>query len=489
MKTRIMVFITSLFIISNTWAEMPTNIQEYSNDGITKEMSDDGNLSIPVEYVAYLWGSYNKNNNQYCCIKLLSPSGNTYVIAAHSANANFFKKQSSAFYNHYVQNGSYYFMNLQAVEQGIWTLVLVQSNAGSWFYYRAPDSIEEQNPKNDSIMALYNVETLLIDSTSQPMIVGGYISNYSSTDISKKGIIVGKEEAEMAITNSTPFEQVNYNTASASTMNYNTRFIDCSNIGKEEYIIYLRFLEGNQRYFIRAFAIHKDGCVIYGDIKEVATQDFIRNKNKDSDKANVWYLGNNSDKNLYSLFDLVTDEIIDPQNGFYYSTNENPAIVNYQIGTSYNTCYKFLTEWNYKLWYYHNTIHCDQNKIVSLPQMSYSGGKISISASETDVNKELTFYYSIDTLGNRPEKFTSIYTEPISVNVNSVVYCYAISSDGYISYTNAYKVVKNDTLNDDIASSLDKTNDFQKPNKIMIDGQIFILRGDNTYTITGSKVQ
>ena len=203
----------------------------------------------------------------------------------------------------------------------------------------------------------------------------------------------------------------------------------------------------------------------------------------------MWYLGNNSDKNLYSLFDLVTDEIIDPQKGFYYSTNENPTIVKFQIGTAYNTCYKFLTEWNYKLWYYHNTIHCDQNKIVSLPQMSYSGGKISISASETDVNKELTFYYSIDTLGNRPEKFTSIYTEPISVNVNSVVYCYAISSDGYISYTNAYKVVKNDTLNDDIASSLDKTNDFQKPNKIMIDGQIFILRGDNTYTITGSKVQ
>ena len=126
------------------------------------------------------------------------------------------------------------------------------------------------------------METLLIDSTSQPMIVGGYIGNYSSTDISKKGIIVGKEEAEMAITNSTPFEQVNFNTASASTMNYNTRFIDCSNIGKEEYIIYLRFLEGNQRYFIRAFAIHKDGCVIYGDIKEVTTQDFIRNKNKES---------------------------------------------------------------------------------------------------------------------------------------------------------------------------------------------------------------
>ncbi len=317
-----------------------------------------------------------------------------------------------------------------------WSMALVMSLT---FVGCKGNGNNPDGPTQDIRMSL---STILIDSISQPMIVGGYIDNYYEEEVSRKGVIVSKEEAKMTITASSTFETVDFNSASGVTMNYNTRYIDCSNVGNEEYITYLRFLEGNQHYFVRAFVVKEDGSVIYGETKEIKTLDFVRNTSRRSDEANVWYLGNNSDKNLYLLFDLVTDEIIDPQNGFYYSTNENPTVVKHQIGTSYNTCYKFLTEWNYRLWYCHNTIHCDKNKIVSLPQMSYSGGKVSISAAEADVNKELTFYYSVNTLGGRPEKFTSVYSKPISAQVNSVIYCYAISTDGYISYTNAYKVIK-----------------------------------------------
>ena len=38
------------------------------------------------------------------------------------------------------------------------------------------------------------------------------------------------------------------------------------------------------------------------------------------------------------------------------------------------------------------------------------------------------------------EKFSERYTSPINVAKGSTVYCYAISSDGYISYTNRYVV-------------------------------------------------
>ena len=51
----------------------------------------------------------------------------------------------------------------------------------------------------------------------------------------------------------------------------------------------------------------------YGNIKEIKTQNFNRS-NAGWDYANVQY------RSYYTLFDLMSDEIID--GGFYYSTNE-----------------------------------------------------------------------------------------------------------------------------------------------------------------------
>lgn len=74
----------------------------------------------------------------------------------------------------------------------------------------------------------------------------------------------------------------------------------------------------------------------------------------------------------------MTDEIIDPdKDGFYYSTNENPTNCSYQIGTSYNTCYKFKTQWNYYLWYYHNAFHTNADDFVEKPVAKYADGSYS----------------------------------------------------------------------------------------------------------------
>jgi hypothetical protein len=329
------------------------------------------------------------------------------------------------------------------------------------------------------------VRTLLIDTTYQPMMVGGYIDGFANANIIKKGIMVSENVSDLVITESTTFENVNFNTASYTTINWVKKYIDCTNIGQEEFIINLTLLEGNQKYYIRTFAIDGED-MIYGEIDSINSQNFIRDKSRRSDQANV--LENGS----HTLFDLVTDEIIDPQVGYYYSSNENASNVNFRSGTGSFVSYKFLTLWNYKLWYYHNGNHSDRSKMVSLPQMSYTNGLLTISAAETDADKSLTFYYSVDGDGRRPENFTSIYVEPIPVQENSIVYCYAISNENYISYTNAYIVISSDCDN----GQSETTNIFNMQNvdnssayKFIRNGQLLILRGDKTYTIQGQEVR
>ena len=330
-----------------------------------------------------------------------------------------------------------------------------------------------------------HVRTLLIDTTYQPMMVGGYIDGFANANITKKGILASKDISDLIISESTTFEIVNFNTASYATVNWDKKFIDCTNVGQEEYIINLVLLEGNQRYYVRAFAIDNDS-IMYGEIDSIYTQNFIRDKSRRADQANVWENGS------HTLFDLVTDEIIDPQVGYYYSSNENASNVNYRSGSGSFLFYKFLTLWNYKLWYCHNGNHSDRSKMVSLPEMTYADGLLTISPAESDAEKSLTFYYSVDGDGRRPETFTSIYVEPIPVQENSIVYCYAISDDNYISYTSAYKVIytdcnngQNETTNIPNLSNIDDSS----AHKLINNGQLLILRNGHTYTVQGQQLQ
>ena len=291
------------------------------------------------------------------------------------------------------------------------------------------------------------ITTLIFDASSQPMLVGGMIDNYSSDLIAKKGIIVSKNLDDMIITDNTRFDKAEVilktddykDDVPFDSSTFDIRFIDCTGTNEEEYACALMYLTGNTDYYVKAFVIDKESNIFYGNPEKVHTQDYYRFSGY-ADYANVWHAFD------YTLFDLVTDEILDPDAGFYYSTNENPTNVSFQTGSGYNTCYKYATEWNYRLWYYQrwNREYWDNNHgnyfPLHIPVMKYANGNLIIEKNPLDIDKDITIYYSINGNYFRPETYTNIYTGPLEINEPCTVYCYSMSSDGYISYTNMYVV-------------------------------------------------
>ena len=291
------------------------------------------------------------------------------------------------------------------------------------------------------------IKTLIFDTSSQPMLVGGHINNYSKQDVSKKGIIVSKNIDDMFITEDTKYYKAEiigsdcYEGVSWVDFDQNAfdiKFIDCTSTNEEQFAYALQFLMGNTDYYVKAFVIDAENNIIYGNVEKVHTMDFNR-CNGAHDYANVWHAFD------YTLFDLVTDEIIDPNNGFYYSTNENPTNVSFWTGTGYNTCYKYITEWNYRLWYYQQWNRDDWDKgnnysPTHIPVMKYDNGKLTIEKNPLDADKDITIYYSINGNYFRPEYYTNIYEQPLELTEPCTVYCYAISADGSISYTNLYSI-------------------------------------------------
>ena len=311
------------------------------------------------------------------------------------------------------------------------------------------------------------VKTMIYDSKSQPMLVGGFIENYSNKDVKKKGIIVSKSADNMIITADTDFDNATIFLQGKSTGRINDphdiRFIDCTDTNEEQFACALQFLFGNTDYYVKAFAIDKYNNVFYGSTEKVHTLDYSRYDGW-ADYANVWYAFD------YTLFDVVTDEIIDPNNGFYYTTNENPQRVSHQTGTSYNTCYKLATEWNYKLWYcqcYHGTLENNSSKVVHLPVMSYSNGVLTIEKSKLDADKDITIYYSINGNYFRPETFTEIYSQPLNITASCTVCCYAVSSEGYVSYTNIYSIGDGKNNGEDVSNSGYKSLDDYIANSVV----------------------
>ena len=287
-----------------------------------------------------------------------------------------------------------------------------------------------------------SVQTVVCDAYSQPPVVGGVIGNYDDSFIAKKGIIVSVSNDNLfydtASETTFPYYWTGQGDPSVADIVYSTqdfRIIDCSGTGIEQFWTPLLFLKSQKDYYVRAYAVMTDGDIIYGQTESVHSQAFSRYNGR-TDYANVYRAYSST------LFDLVTDEIINPAEGFYYSSTEQPKTVKHKVGISSNTSnlyYKFLTEWNYQLWYYHSK-HCEQGKIVSLPLMSFSDNQLTIEKNALDADKDITLYYSVNGDFFRPETFTDIYTEPIEISEPCTVCCYAISTDGYISYTNMYVI-------------------------------------------------
>lgn len=278
-----------------------------------------------------------------------------------------------------------------------------------------------------------SVETYILDSTAHPYYIGGRIHNCNE-NIVKKGLIIGLNEDNLNYDENSPYYSAEKYESDGYDAGMENKIIDCTNIAKEQFNVPLTYIYGGTKYYVRAFVQDDNGNYIYGNIIDVISENFNR-EITEWDWANVWY----DFDGMYTLFDFLTDEYIDYSNdGYYYSTNENSTYCGHETSLDYNTCYKFKTEWNYKLWYYHSS-HCNESRIITVPLMEYKDGKLHINKQERDADKNIEFYYSINENGRRPETFTNKYNAPLEINVGDVVYCYAISDDEYISYTNLYK--------------------------------------------------
>jgi hypothetical protein len=312
------------------------------------------------------------------------------------------------------------------------------------------------------------IVTCVFTAYSQPPIVGGVINDYFDGIYKEKGIIVSDSN-----------EKLGYDANSKEdvfwTFNIKDfKVIDCTEIGKEQFWCPILNLKSDKDYYVKAYAIQSDGSIVYGQVEKIHTQNFDR-YNGNTDYANVYYA------TQYTLFDLVTDEIISSNDGYYGSTNENPTKVAFK--PSY-PCYKFKTEWNYKLWYY-NGSHCVQSKKIHSPLISQQGNKLYMEKNPLDSDKNITIYYSINGDYFRPENFNNIYSSPIEISEPCTVYCYAINSDDYLSYTNMYMVK-------DINSSSSISTTYIDSNKegwyYNLQGQRVINPKNGIYIVNGKKV-
>ena len=282
------------------------------------------------------------------------------------------------------------------------------------------------------------VTTIIFDGNTQPPVVGGYIANYSDDNITKKGIIVGTDKNDMSMTSGTNYTSLNeFRYVIDDKPSKDTKIYDLSFINKEQFAHRLQFLYGNTKYYIRAYAVTKTGT-IYGETDSLITQNFTRGSGY-ADYENVFYSRN------VDLFDVMTDEIINPTtDGFYYTTNESYQTCSFQRDWGYGATYKLKNEWNYKLWFCHwNGIKNSSGTYSTgmyLPVMSLKGNKLTIEKSSKNINDDVIFYYSIDDNAFRPEKFTNVYTGPIEITKPCKIYCYGKRADGNISFTDMYEV-------------------------------------------------
>ena len=110
------------------------------------------------------------------------------------------------------------------------------------------------------------------------------------------------------------------------------------------------YLLENTRYYYCAYAKTESGKMIKGETLEISMRNFKRDS-RAPDYANVYWQTN------FNLFDLLTDELIQPDaNGvykFYYSSNENPIVTYKELSASQLPnflFYKFKTKDNCLKW-------------------------------------------------------------------------------------------------------------------------------------------
>ena len=190
--------------------------------------------------------------------------------------------------------------------------------------------------KNDNTPKIF-VTTLTNDTIPSPLYVGGKIIG-DTDNITERGIIYGL--SDNLNVNST---DVSY----AAGIGLGGYYCPSSDNGKVTssggtFSVTIQHLLGGVDYYVRAYAI-SNGVVVYGEVIHIQPRTYHRQVSN-YDGANVWWTPE------FDLFDLCTDEVIEPNSDgsydIYYSSNENPIVSSGQfasIDLPYLYMYKFKT--------------------------------------------------------------------------------------------------------------------------------------------------
>jgi hypothetical protein len=165
-----------------------------------------------------------------------------------------------------------------------------------------------------------------VASIPSPLVVGAKLTGAGTSPVKEYGVVYGLSQ-NLTTSNST---MVNSNLPGASyhAANEGGYTIPSLNNGKitspvksdGSYNVIIRHLVGAKVYYARAYVVLESNEVIYGNMVTIPARTYARDPVR-TDFANVYY------KSAYTLFDLLTDEVITPTvSGTYdiwYSSNED----------------------------------------------------------------------------------------------------------------------------------------------------------------------
>ena len=139
----------------------PTDISQYTDEGIVKVFSDNNNINIPITYLAFEKNSHGSPMN---CIVVQSPSGVESIL--YSPNL-YSTTSDEDFIPYLYEANGYIYIDLQRKEAGTWHLMLVQEYAGNWLYYNngSPSASGESTFWNFSDAAFNSLGTISTTTT------------------------------------------------------------------------------------------------------------------------------------------------------------------------------------------------------------------------------------------------------------------------------------------------------------------------------------
>lgn len=207
-------------------------------------------------------------------------------------------------------------------------------------------------PNNYALTTIYT-DIALVPS---PLLVSGKLTGAGTSPVREYGVLYGISQ------NLTTVNSTNVNTNAPGTGfhaanegGFQTPSLNNGKITSPvksdgSYDVIIHNLLGSKLYYARAYVILQSNEIIYGNIVTISARTYVRDPAR-FDVANVFY------KSAYTLFDLLTDEVITPNvSGNYdiwYSSNEDVKPYSKTLTKAQMTSflfYKFKNKENCQRW-------------------------------------------------------------------------------------------------------------------------------------------